>query len=88
MYVKANDDTGRWDIFDCDAWVAELESESTAQLFAAAPHLKAALEGFIEYLMNDGRWRDYEADFDRCMSNLIDEAYAALDYVLVKEDDG
>ena len=44
MKVIPNDNTGLWEIHDDAGFICKLESESTAQLFSAAPELLSALE--------------------------------------------
>lgn len=44
MKIKPNDQTGFWEIHDDSGFVSKTESESTAQLFAAAPELLSALK--------------------------------------------
>jgi len=42
--VKANNETGFWEIHDSAGFVCKLESESTAKLLASAPLLSDMLE--------------------------------------------
>ena len=44
--VVSNPDTGFWEVHDSAGFLCKLESESTAQLIAAAPDLLEALRGF------------------------------------------
>lgn len=37
--VRPNDETGFWDVFENDAWLARFESESVAVEFATVPDL-------------------------------------------------
>jgi len=39
--IVANDERGVWEVHEDGAWLAEFESESVAQEFAAAPELHA-----------------------------------------------
>jgi hypothetical protein len=48
-YVKANDTTGFWDVHEVSgAWIAQFESQSDAELFAAAPELLEALRALTD----------------------------------------
>lgn len=68
-YVKPNDDSGNWDVFnhdemisktfgDDDVWLAEFESESLADEFAIAPVVR---EEFMRLL----HWVETPGDFSK-----------------------
>ena len=80
--VKANDDTGRWEVFQHDVdgsrcWLATFESESWAYEFAAAPDLLEACEAAEQLLAaaqeHDPAWR-----LDTRVDGVRDMARAAL----------
>ncbi len=78
-YVKPNDNTGKWDVFnhdelnfkingDDDTWLAEFESELLAEEFAQYPMMK---EEFMRLL----HWVETPGDFSKTEeSDLLYEA--------------
>ena len=62
--VRANDDTGLWDVLQDGMWLVAFESESLAYEFAAAPELLDSLQECVD-AVEDSRVAKHQSRYVR-----------------------